>query len=1511
MKLRKRILAGALAALQVLACLNINSTKASAWGTSSSDPTYIDGGIRDWFQEYDLASHPNQIPFTVGYNYGDDTTHNGPGSKYYDVLWLGASGVVHDEADRDDVYMSTTGSTIPSSYKADYTSTSNLYMYRTCTNFDEIPGGVETDVTFTAPDGYYFIRNFSRWGYTAYQGTSVIYKVIDGTKVQSYDGFDSAAYTSLTYRFKAGSILELDGAVKNQLGGMYFNYAQIPKVTVYNVYNGDMENKVCTGEYYVAPDEIDNLSRIITKHHDENFLQADPSKPDCMYLGYGYWDDAYELGTNNRNDSYYNTPYGASLGKHLSVYNYFLDIDDYNLDYNVKYQVVDTEGNPVQGTTLFGETTDEDGFISTVDKFSFNRKGSDCGYLGSTPSGFTHCILRDDTIKRGTISTNGREGKKDISHNYSDGEKYDDKSSYIWVEFTPVKIDTDTDKPFSDYKGSIKLKDCNAKFIEVDDNNGIVQVTSNKKPDKVSEITVKYQTVHKDGTPYAGVELNGETSGSDGYITTADVVKQVVTDENVRNIYLNDTLKNSTGKDIKLTHTDTSVDAGFTPKGSGTNNYDYDSWDFSLNNASCSNGSVYDTVKLDASTYVIQINKDIDVYDYTVRFKAIYSDGTPVEGYTINGEATGADGYITKTDVFKVTVDPGKKVTYSLNGASVSPDSSSYEVQCTHGVSKTAKYQLGWTEDASKNVTYSDAVAKSGCSVTDVVAGKSATVVIDVGDGAVDKKADVPVQIQYYVKDNETDKDYVKVHEADDSFEVEYTVLRDGSVSKTGSGKSPSAISDEDLDKIFKHYPRSESAVIQKDLTEVIKTNIGIDNVQVADNSAYVNYDYEVTKDISIEDNKASVVFKLYYDIALKPEYKLTVVDEYYDISDKLEKSDTREEITLADGEKYSYDALTVEGYTCTSQPNYSGTIHSDLTITFKYRKNDPAKPKHTLKVTDRYLDSVGVLEKEDTRIDISVDEGTPYSYNALSPEGYYVVSETSYSGVVDGDVLITFVYHKNAITPPPVVPEPKYNLKVIDKFVDGHGNTERENVRLNTTVEKGTPYNANALKVSGYTADKEEESGIITGDTVIVFTYTKIPAPTPSPEPTPVKEYELKVIDRFVDEDGTPEDKVRYDKLVPEGTPYDFKAETPDGYVVDKNGASGVVTGDTVIIFTYTKIPEPVKEYELKVIDRFVDEDGTPRDEVRYDEVVPEGTPYYFEAKNVDGYTVDKEKASGVVTGDTVIIFTYTKIPEPTPTPTVKPTPKPTPEPTPTVKPTPEPTPVRYTLKVIDKYYDEDGNETDSDVRVNKTVEKGESYSYKALDVDGYTVVGAKEYSGIVTGNVTLVFKYQIIPEPEDTPDEYKITVIDKYIVVSSNPSVSSVFGEFTGTSDIKVAKDGKDYIYTVTRETRCIDTYTEGSKYKYKALNDTKFDVIGDAQYSGVVTKGKTLEFVYLSEGYNPDDVPEDVWEESPDPIPFVPEPETGDGYEGGNNNTTYLFFILSAVALAGIYRRKKRYK
>lgn len=1086
MKLRKRILAGALAALQVLACLNINSTKASAWGTSSSDPTYIDGGIRHWRQEYDLASHPNQIPVTVTYQFGDDTTSDSPAAPWHDVLWLSSSGVVTDEADVDAVYSKSSHMYEPQSNIE--SSLGYGEGYTKYDDYDSVSSTIETDVTFTAPDGYYFVRNFSRCSGINPTMTGCIYTVVGGTKVQSYTGSESADYTSITYRFKTGSILELDGVIKNALSGLRFNYNMIPKITVYNVYNGDMENKVQTGTYYITQEEANGQPRSYIKKHINDFIVTDPSKSEYVYLKSDRFDDAYEDGTEFSEkvkvDSFWSKPYGATYSRHYHVYNYFFNFEEYNLDYNVKYQVVDTEGNPVKGTTLFGETTDEDGFISTVDKFSYSRDVADCGDLSESNTGFNHYNMLDITSNRGTINANGKKTNR-ISHALSDGEKYDGVSSKLGVEFVPVRTNTDTVAPYAEYKGSIKSSSTGAKIIEVDDNNGIVQVTSNRKPDKVSEITVKYQTVHKDGTPYAGVELNGETSGSDGYITTADVVKQVVTDENVRNIYLNDTLKNSTGKDIKLTHTDTSVDAGFTPKGSGTNNYDYDSWDFSLNNASCSNGSVYDTVKLDASTYVIQINKDIDVYDYTVRFKAIYSDGTPVEGYTINGEATGADGYITKTDVFKVTVDPGKKVTYSLNGASVSPDSSSYEVQCTHGVSKTAAYQLGWTEDASKNVTYSDAVAKSGCSVTDVVAGKSATVVIDVGDGAVDKKADVPVQIQYYVRDNETDKDYVKVHEADDSFEVEYTVLRDGSVSKTGSGKSPSAISDEDLDKIFKHYPRSESAVIQKDLTEVIKTNIGIDNVQVADNSAYVNYDYEVTKDISIEDNKASVVFKLYYDIALKPEYKLTVVDEYYDISDKLEKSDTREEITLADGEEYSYDALTVEGYTCTSQPNYSGTIHSDLTITFKYRKNDPAKPKHTLKVTDRYLDSVGVLEKEDTRIDIVVDEGTPYSYNALSPEGYYVVGETSYSGVVSGDVLITFVYHKNAVTPPPVVPEPKYNLKVIDKFVDGHGNTERENVRLNTTVEKGTPYNANALKVSGYTADKEEASGVVTGNVI------------------------------------------------------------------------------------------------------------------------------------------------------------------------------------------------------------------------------------------------------------------------------------------------------------------------------------------------------------------------------------------------------------------------------------------
>ena len=1459
------MIAWVLIVLQVLLSLNLNTVGVSAWGLTSgnAEPEFYDDDLyHNGTTQYDPVNHPGQIPYRLVYQYGNQNGFTvGP---YYDVIWFDVPGTFKWNEPHDEIWAHTNRYSLTGD---DLNIPDNLPHYYG--NYESFPaGGGDIEYTFTAPKGYYFSKVIDHIPYSIDNGSGIMYKFVRGTKVHStYSDTDSESYyTSVTYKFKVGSALVNDsGNICNELSGFTFQLRTIPRVVAYNVYNGDVENKVKVADYYITPEEMDGQSWGsvgFMRDREAEFSNLGDIPEGYTYKGNVWQRYGFAEGVPS-GDHTYESPevleeykYGENVQDNFLTYRdyFFFNFDKYELEHNIKYQVVDTSGNPVAGVSLFGEETNAEGFVTKEDNLKFERDASDYGNPDSTGR---YTWLDNTTTDTCFYYINGVRNHNCYFKidNFSSAEK--EVFPYISsIKFNVVNTNT-SPGPHAVYKGSISKdddSDTDYNIVPVDDTHSIIQFVYH--PVKETEVTIKYQAVHSDGTPNAGVSYRNDVSGDDGYFTSEDKIKQRVTCRNDKRVYVNN---DSKSRDSDGYYGSYSLDnlakykVKFTSDGSKEHDYDYDSWSFDWKDIEPRLGTLYNTVQLDANTYVIQIDTDDKVFTYDVKFKAEHNDGSPAVGYSIKGETTGADGFIEGKDVIKVVLKPTGNLECYLNDSSRSGYGNI--VSFSYETSHNAKYKYNYSY-ANRVVTFSDITAEKNCSIKDIVAGESATVVINVDDIPKEKNADVPVKIEYYVKDNETDTDYIKVHEENDSFNAEFTVTGGGAVNKTGSKTSPTTVSEANLNKIFKHYANSNNATSRADLTEVTATNIDVSNVSTSNNSAYVGYDYAISKDISVAGNEASIVFKLYFDVSLVPEYTLTIKDEYYELDGTtLEHSDIRDTKVLLENAPYSYDALTPVGYTCTSDLTYSGTMSADTTITFTYRKDsDPAPPA------------------------------------------------------------------------PPT--STKYNVKVIDKYVDSLGFPENQNTRVDIQVEKGRPYNYSALSVAGYTPDKEGYSGVVNDDIVLIFTYKKDTIPVIPPIITPVTpsipQYTIKVIDRIVDENGNTKDTVREEKEVLKDTPYHYESKDIPGCTPDKKEESGIVYNDTVVVFTYTK-----EEHTIEVIDRLVDEDGNEEDTIREEKKVPEGTPYYYESKDIPGYTPDKDKEEGTVTDDTVIIFIYHKIPVPTATPAATPvaTPKPTPEPIKTPEPTatpvatpvatpeptktPEPTgtpdvpkPAKYILRVFDKYFNARGTKIKSVLRVHKVVDYGDDYSYKALDEKDYTVVGKDKYSGTIKSDTTLVFKYQ------ENAKDYKIDVIDKYIVVRTAPSISSTFGGFTRKKyGTRVEKGG--YSYNITRRERCSDTYAENAEYDYKALEDEKFNVVGKTEYSGKLNKNKTIEFVYLLKGYAPEDIPDEVWEESPDPIPYAPEPKTGDD-NTSENKPVYSFIMISALAVTGLtYKRRKRSK
>lgn len=150
---------------------------------------------------------------------------------------------------------------------------------------------------------------------------------------------------------------------------------------------------------------------------------------------------------------------------------------------------------------------------------------------------------------------------------------------------------------------------------------------------------------------------------------------------------------------------------------------------------------------------------------------------------------------------------------------------------------------------------------------------------------------------------------------------------------------------------------------------------------------------------------------------------------------------------------------------------------------------------------------------------------------------------------------------------------------------------------------------------------------------------------------------------------------------------------------------------------------------------------------------------------------------------------------------------------------------PVTYSIKVSDNFYEEDGTTLiKSEIREQKKVTEGTTYSYSPLKIKGYVSIDKEVKSGVVNNDVSIVFSYyKEADEPVIESKKYMITVVDE---------LYSSSGEF------------------IESKVRCIDTYEANSNYKYEALEYEGYKVIDVYSVNGVVKDNATITFKYKQE-------------------------------------------------------------
>ncbi len=579
----------------------------------------------------------------------------------------------------------------------------------------------------------------------------------------------------------------------------------------------------------------------------------------------------------------------------------------------------------------------------------------------------------------------------------------------------------------------------------------------------------------------------------------------------------------------------------------------------------------------------------------------------------------------------------------------------------------------------------------------------------------------------------------------------------------------------------------------------------------------------------------------------------------------------------------------------------------------------------------DEFYDADGNVIKTVERTTDTLEEGSEYVCTALKPvpDGYVLISDEEYRGIISEDTIIVFKYKDASVRLVTVKGyltykngEPVANKKieihstVRTAITDADGYYEIRNVE--TGSHKFTLFNDDGTDL--ITCDLNiTKSG---QDTVSVTYKMEDVDVSIDLSVADVLEidgvlplYKLQVFDKYYDENNQLMKSELRESLtaVKAGKAYSYDSLSPKGYsITSEKNYSGVVTGDTEVIFTYKKdkkpdnkpTPKPTpkldpspekKSYTMTVVDNYYDANALLiSSSVRLTEIKTEGDAYYYEAKPIPNFTlIGADHYSDYVYSDITLAFAYKAVAQPK----------------------------DAVITIIDRFVDEDGD-TEEKIRLTDDKKVGDSYQYDAIPEEGYDIVGSSSYSGIVTSHLTLVFTYMKSGKDEEkAADEYTVTVIDKFITdipvnnfIIDESEKAGVPDGLNNFNTYQYAKENEQYIYMVRREVRCKDVYTEGSPYQYEARELRNLACISEAEYSGIVNGNIELEFVYARKGLTMQDIPDNVYNAKPD-YPDLPEAKTGDLDEVDSkvDRIPYVMIVIlfMAVIVAAFIGRRKLYK
>ena len=394
--------------------------------------------------------------------------------------------------------------------------------------------------------------------------------------------------------------------------------------------------------------------------------------------------------------------------------------------------------------------------------------------------------------------------------------------------------------------------------------------------------------------------------------------------------------------------------------------------------------------------------------------------------------------------------------------------------------------------------------------------------------------------------------------------------------------------------------------------------------------------------------------------------------------------------IHIVDGEEVSNTTTTVEwgddvdrtgflpeynashDHTVTVEPDVT-KVAGNVTVTYRYTIR-----QYTLTVHHRYENG------SEYKPDVTTEYAHGATYTAVPDTSdnnyeYRLANGDKASDIILDNTEVTYIYKKKVAT-----------------FIVIHKIGGEEHSRTETQIDWGETYHAHPASdlttAYNYTTDKSE-SGIVSGDVTVTYTYTK-------------KTFSVTV--HHVKVDGSPfanddTDTVEYGDSYTAAAKEDpsYNAVVIEGALVNDN-----ITNNLVITIQYV-----LKQGKITV--KHLDQNGSKlAEEEHYD--IDYGSSYSVHP-NADlleayDYTVDVAE-SDTVAGDVTITYTYTK--------------------------------KRYTLTVHYRY--ENGSQYKPDY--THEYEHGDTYTAPADESDinyEWTIADNKKQSDVITSDTEIIFVYK-----------------------------------------------------------------------------------------------------------------------------------------------------------------------